>query len=82
VLVRYFFEAFENFQGLPRRENFDQLLLVIVGRVLHSLKDNSHYEGEIVLEVLDVLALYMLYNAVHDVEINYLLGRMPLSSLK
>jgi len=46
------------------------------------LEDYAHNEAEIVLEVFDVLALYLLYNTVHDVKVRDLLRGLRLGGLR
>jgi len=82
VLHRYQLYASEKLEGFPSREYFDEFLSVIIIGELHRLEHDAHYEAEIVFEVFDVLALYLLDDTVHDVKVCDLLRRLRLSRLK
>lgn len=73
--------AAEEFKGFPCGEYFNEFLSEVVSGVLHGLEHNSHYEAQIVLKVFDVLALDLLDNTVHNVQISDLLLRLRLRGL-
>ncbi len=81
VLHRYHLYASKKFEGFPGRKYFNEFLPIIIIRVLHRLEHDTHYEAEIVFEVFDVLSLHLLDDAVHDVQVRYLLRRLSLSRL-
>jgi hypothetical protein len=45
------------------------------------LKNDAHYKTKIVFKMLNILALHLLNNAVHNIKVRYLLGRVCLSGL-